>query len=127
MPALSNPKHELFAQGLAKGKSQAQAYTDAGYGGDETAACRLARNVKVLARSTELLERAAVRTEITVADIARQLDEDRAFARDLSQAAAAISATMGKAKVLGLITDKVDLNAKHGLSEDLAEWLNQRG
>ena len=31
MPILSNTKHELIAQGLAEGKSQTQAYIDAGY------------------------------------------------------------------------------------------------
>lgn len=31
MPVLSNSRHELFAQGLAIGKSAKQAYIDAGY------------------------------------------------------------------------------------------------
>ena len=31
MPVLTNTKHELIAQGLAEGKSQTQAYIDAGY------------------------------------------------------------------------------------------------
>jgi phage terminase small subunit len=31
MSALDNPKHERFAQELAKGKSQVEAYAEAGY------------------------------------------------------------------------------------------------
>ena len=31
MPILSNSRHEIFAQGLAIGKTQKQAYIDAGY------------------------------------------------------------------------------------------------
>ena len=31
MPILANPKHEAFAQGLARGSSAAAAYVEAGY------------------------------------------------------------------------------------------------
>lgn len=103
---LKNARHEKFAQELAKGKSQEDAYRSAGYSGDRTAACRLATNVNVTARLGQLKERAAEKAVVTAADIAAQLDEDRAFARDLKQAAAAVSASMGKAKVLGLLEEK---------------------
>jgi phage terminase small subunit len=53
-----------------------------------------------------LKARAAEKVIVTVADIAQQLDEDREFARKLNVPAAAVSATMGKAKVLGLLEDK---------------------
>lgn len=113
MPVLENTRHERFAQGLAKGKSATEAYTDAGYQGDRTAASRLSTNVNVQARIAELQSRAAEKAVTTVEDIARQLDEDRAFARENGAAAAAVSATMGKAKVLGLVIEKsenVNLN-----------------
>jgi phage terminase small subunit len=121
MAALKNGKHELFAQGLAKGKSQAEAYEDAGYAPSEPNASRLTRNDKVRARVLELQERAAVRAEITVADIARQLDEDRAFARQNGSSAAAVAATMGLAKVLGLIVDKSDIKAQVDASVTIIE------
>jgi len=118
MGVLTNPKHELFAQALAKGKTQVDAYADADYDAvgkiAEAAASRLLRNVKVAARVAELQKGAARRVECTVADIARQLDEDRDFARQLDNPSAAISATLGKAKVLGLIVDKAELTGKDG-------------
>lgn len=103
---LKNTRQERFAQELAKGKSQVDAYRAAGYAGDETAACRLSKNVKVAARIEELQQRAASKAEVTIADIARQLDEDREFAKACGSAAAAVSATLGKAKVLGLIKER---------------------
>lgn len=106
MPVLDNARHERFAQELVKGASQVEAYRLAGYEPVEANASRLIRNDKVAARVAELKEAAAERAEITIYDIASQLDEDREFARGLEAPAAAISATMGKAKVLGLIVDK---------------------
>lgn len=113
MPVLDNPRHERFAQELAKGKSATEAYNAAGYQGDRTAASRLSTNVNVQSRLAELQSRAAEKAVVTVEDIARQLDEDRTFARENGAAAAAVSATMGKAKVLGLVVEKsenVNLN-----------------
>ena len=49
---------------------------------------------------------AAKATGVTMNDIIRQLDEDREKAREKGQASAMVSATMGKAKVLGLVADK---------------------
>lgn len=103
---LKNSRQERFAQELAKGKSQLDAYVAAGYKPDDGAACRLSGNVRVADRVAELKSRAAEKVVVTVADIAAQLDEDRDFARRVESAAAAVSATMGKAKVLGLILDK---------------------
>lgn len=109
---LKNARHERFAQELAKGKSQVDAYKTAGFKPHDSAAARLFGNVRVADRVSELKSRAAEKAVITAADIARQLDEDRSFARDLKQAAAAVSASMGKAKVLGLIVDRS--NVEHG-------------
>lgn len=129
MPALDNPRHERFAQHLAKGKSATEAYTDAGYRGDRTAASRLSTNVNVQARLSELQAKAAERTIVTVEDIARQLDEDRKFARETGAAAAAVSATLGKAKVLGLIVEKSEnVNLNYDVTDEPAtedEWAAQ--
>jgi hypothetical protein len=114
MTVLINPKHERFALALAEGKTQLEAYAGAGYRPDDGAANRLSGNIRVKARVRELQERAAAKAECTIADIARQLDEDRAFARELQNPSAAISSTMGKAKVLGLIVDKSELAGKAG-------------
>lgn len=111
MGALKNARHEKFAQELAKGKSKVGAYKAAGFTGDRTAACRLSTSANIKRRVAELKAKAAEKVIVSVADIAQQLDEDREFARELESPSAAVSATMGKAKVLGLLEDrsKVDI------------------
>lgn len=113
MPALTNAKHERFAQALAKGETSDGAYIAAGFSANRGNAARLNANESVRKRVSELQDKAAEKVETTIADIVAQLDEDRAFAIKCEAAAAAIAATMGKAKVLGLIIDKskVDVNA----------------
>ncbi len=106
MPMLQNPRHEAFAQALAKGKTRAEAYVEVGYKPSEPHASRLASNGKVTARVAELLGRAADRAVVSIETIARQLDEDRQLARELGQAGAAVNATMSKAKLYGLVTDR---------------------
>lgn len=73
VPTLDNPKHERFAQGLAQGKSQADAYAAAGYAASEPNASRLTRNDKVAARVAEIQNRGAERAEISVAAVLREL------------------------------------------------------
>lgn len=104
---LKNERHERMAQELAKGLPQFEAYRNAGFRGPKSTASEIAAREDVRARVAEILERAAVKAEITVADIARQLDEDRDLAHKVEQPGAAVSASMGKAKLLGLIVDKV--------------------
>lgn len=106
MPVLQNAKHERFAQALARGMGQAEAYAEAGYTPSDANASRLTSSDKVQARLRELQERAAIKVEMTVADIVAQLAEDRAFAQKCGTAAAAVTATMGQAKVLGLVIDR---------------------
>lgn len=86
MPVLANPRHELFAQALAKGLSQRQAYYDAGFKAknDSTAdvcACQLLSNHKVTERVTELqhaiAERVIVHESLTAE---RVLEEYRRLA-----------------------------------------------
>lgn len=134
MPALSNVKHERFAQELAKGKTQTEAYEVAGYAHSEPNASRLTRHDKVQARVSELQERAAVRTEITVAGITERLlaiatkAEGKDDAPMLSVARASL---MDAAKLNGLIVDKVEakttnrtaLISDRPLTED--EWAAQ--
>lgn len=124
MPSLDNPKHERFAQELAKGKSQAEAYAEAGYVADEGNACRLTGNDKVQARVAEIQERGAVRAEITVSSILGELEQARlaALSAATPQSGAAVAASMGKAKLLGLVIDK-SLTAATSV-EDLLDQLD---
>lgn len=117
MPALSNAKHELFAQGLAKGKTADEAYQDAGYAPNRGNASTLKANQNVEARVAEILNKAATRTEITVASITERLlaiaakGEISAEAPMLSVGRAAL---MDAAKLNGLITDKSELSGPNG-------------
>lgn len=104
MPPLENARHERFAQGLAKGKTQEEAYIEAGYVGDRTAASRLASDVNIRQRLQELQERAAIKVELTLADIIAEIEQARiaALAAETVQASAAVSASKAKAELLGL-------------------------
>lgn len=70
---LDNPKHELFAQEIAKGQTQAEAYEKAGYKPSESNASTLRSNQKVSDRVAELLASSAERAEITIANVMKEL------------------------------------------------------
>lgn len=59
MPVLSNSRHEIFSQELAKGVSAVEAYVKAGFKRNEGNAIRLKGNERVLARVEELKAEAA--------------------------------------------------------------------
>lgn len=132
MPALANPKHELFAQELAQGKTATEAYTLAGYKGDRTAASRLSTNVNIQSRVAEIQSKAAVRAEITVAGLTEDLlriarkGEDLAEASGLSVARGAI---MDAAKLNGLLVDRTEnVNINHDVTDEPLteeEWAAQ--
>jgi phage terminase small subunit len=108
MPALQNPKHERFAQELAKGKSQAEAYAEAGYKPSIPHASRLATNGNVQARVAEIQDRATIRTEITLASLMEEAAEIQAAALKANQHSAAVAALTAKAKLAGLWIDKAE-------------------
>jgi phage terminase small subunit len=108
MPALENPRHERFAQDLAKGMSQAEAYRNAGYRPNDPAASRLARNVKVQARVAEIVDRGAIRTEITLQSLMEEAAEIQRAAVAAGQHSAAVAALTAKAKLAGLWVEKAE-------------------
>lgn len=124
MSALENPKHERFAQLLAKGMTATEAYAEAGYKPHDSNAARLSGNDRVQARVAELLDRAAQRTEITVAGITQRLiqiadiAEKTGVARDeetgeitgtsSKHLTVARAALMDAAKLNGLVVDKAE-------------------
>jgi phage terminase small subunit len=114
MAKLANHRHELFAHALARGETGDAAYIAAGYLPNRNNASRLKANESVRARVAELQERAAAKTEMTIADVVEMLVEDRLLARELEQSGSAVSATMGVAKVLGFLKDRVELTGKDG-------------
>lgn len=108
MPILDNPKHEAFARALAEGSSLVDAYERAGYARNDGNAARLNGNDRIRGRVLELQEMAAKSTAVTVESITQELAEAAAFARDCAAPAALVSAIMGKAKLNGLLIDKME-------------------
>jgi phage terminase small subunit len=72
MAPLTNPRHEAFAQGVAKGLSADEAYQAAGYKPNRGNAIRLKANESIAARIEAIVKAGAARAEI---DIARTLKE----------------------------------------------------
>jgi phage terminase small subunit len=70
---LANARHEIFAQQLVGGKSEADAYVAAGFKPDPGNPSRLAKRPDVQARIAELKAAAAERAEITVARVLAEL------------------------------------------------------
>lgn len=73
MPVINNPKHELFAQGLAKGQTEVEAYAAAGYKPDDGNASRLAKLPEIKARVLELTGQAAEKAGITIEAVLAEL------------------------------------------------------
>lgn len=73
MPILDNPRHERFAQALAKGMTADEAYADAGYAANRGNACRLNANESVTKRVTEILTAGAKRAEVTIERVLEEL------------------------------------------------------
>jgi hypothetical protein len=75
---LKNARHERFAQELAKGQSQVEAYAAAGYKPDRGAATRMSANVSVRERLAELQAEVAgkVTSEVAI-DAQWVLDRSR--------------------------------------------------
>lgn len=114
-PALT-PKQEAFAIAYIETGSASDAYRAAGYSTNakpktiNEAASRLLADSKVAARVDELRAAHLDRHKITVDDLLDELEEARttALSAEVPQSSAAVSATLGKAKLLGLLVDKVD-------------------
>ncbi len=73
MPPLSNVKHELIAQNLAKGMSATEAHEKAGYKRNDSNASKLANNPDVRARLTEITGVALRNTTITQERVLKEL------------------------------------------------------
>lgn len=108
MPALQNPKHERFAQELAKGKTADEAYANAGYKANRGNAATLKANQSILDRVSEIQERGVIRTEITVASLLREASKIQNAALKANQHSAAVAALTAKAKLAGLWIDKAE-------------------
>lgn len=77
-------------------------------------ACELFKNGNVAVRLLELQQEHQKRHNVTIDSLTKELDEARDVAKEEAQPAAMTGATMGKAKLHGLITDKKELGGIAG-------------
>jgi hypothetical protein len=114
---LKNARHERFAQELAKGKSQLEAYVAAGYKPDDGAACRLSGNVRVRDRVLEL-------TKITTEKVIEKTAIDAAW---VLKKAAELHDKALKAKQLSVAKGALDIIGKHVDVQAFREQIQHSG
>ena len=130
MGILSNAKHELFAQGIARGKTQDEAYVQAGYKRNRRNASRLRTNEDVIQRIAELVAKAAEKFEVTLESLVREADAIQRDAHAAGQYSAASGALQAKAKLAGLWVEKSEntnrnVDATRITDEQLAEIIGE--
>jgi hypothetical protein len=111
MEPLRNPRHEKFVQCLFQGMSANRAYAEAGYSPHDGNCIRLRGNERVKARLNELQAEAAKSAKITIESICEELSEATAVAKSKGQAQAMVSASALRAKLAGLMVERVEVGA----------------
>ena len=114
MPVLSKSRHELFAQAVANGRSLDDAYSDAGFVRNRGNASKLMRNTAIQSRVDELLQERAkgtlqktvTETQYTRERLLGYLEEAREIAIEKENPTGVTAATIGMARILGLIIDR---------------------
>ena len=116
------PKQEAFALAYVETGNASEAYRRS-YNAEKmkpsviaVKASELLAHGNVSVRVKELQAAAVDEHKIKVSDILRELEEARVVAlqQEKPQAAAMVAATMGKAKLLGMLTDKMEHSGKDG-------------
>ena len=110
------PKQEAFCYGYIETGNASGAYR-AAYNAEkmkpESVAVQAAKMLvspKIALKIDALRAELRQRHEITVDDLVAELEEARKMAFETEKAAAAVQATMGKAKLLGLVIEKQETN-----------------
>lgn len=115
-------KQEKFCLKLVETNNQSEAYRYA-YNTSKMKpesvhrkACELVKNVNVTARLAQLREEHRMRHRVTVDDLLAELEEARTIAlhAETPQTSAAVSASLGKAKLLGLDKQLIELSGPGG-------------
>lgn len=104
------PKYDQFCIGIAAGMGKAEAYYAAGFksirGTRVEGPARLLKRDDIQARIAQLRAIQAMRLNVTMDSLVLELEEARQAAiRDMNHNAA-VAATLGKAKLLGFLTEK---------------------
>jgi hypothetical protein len=110
MAPLRNTRRERFCLALAEGKSATDAYTEAGYKPCRKNAARLTTNDDIQCRVAEIQTAAAKKTEVTIESLLSELEEARHKASTLDQMSAAVKAIGEKARISGLLVQRVEVS-----------------
>jgi hypothetical protein len=108
MPRLTNPRHEVVARELAKGKTAAKAMRCAGYTGVSMAS-RMLRNVDIQARLDELTRQYAANCGITKESQTAALQLAYEDAMRLGQISAAVQAVKEQSQLHGLRVERQEV------------------
>lgn len=114
MPILENPRHERFAQGLAKGLSASEAYEAAGFKPSRAAASRLSTKVNVQERVKELQGRVVEGIQISKQWVMEQLVDNVVKAKEAKEFAPANKALELLGKEVGMFKDRIEHTGKGG-------------
>ncbi len=106
MGVLQNQRHEIFARAVAEGKTNTQAYEDAGFKPNDGNASTLAKHSQVKERVKELKGVAAESTKVTIRSLIDEADRIQHAAFNDQQYSAATSALTAKAKLAGLWVER---------------------
>lgn len=128
MPSLT-VKQEAFCQAyIENGGNASDAYRTA-YSASKMQATTINRNAKFLLDDNKIATRIATlrsaiqkRHELTIDDIIAELEEARELAKNATvpNPGVMVNATMGKAKVAGLIKDKAEITGVDGGPVDVS-------
>jgi len=113
------PKQELFAQAYLETSNASEAYkraynTQANANTVNRKASQLFKHPEVIKLLAELKAETRQRHKLTIDDILQELEQSRLLALENIQCSAAVTATMSKAKLLGL--DKQVIEHKEALT-----------
>ena len=108
MPVLDNPKWELAAQELAKGRTQVEAIETAGYSPHRSNASRLIANDSIKLRVSELQEQAAMGISITLEGQIAKLEDLLNQAKALKQISAGVAAIDKQNELMGFKIQRVE-------------------
>jgi phage terminase small subunit len=117
MPAITNARHEKFAQELVKGVSVSDACRAVGI--DPRNGTRLMKNDEILRRVDELQERAAANVVISREWVLEQLIDNAAQAKQQGDIGPSNQALQLIGKEIGMFIDRSEnVNINHDVSDE---------
>jgi phage terminase small subunit len=123
-PPTLTPRQAAFVKHYLTGMGAVKAAEAAGYSSKNShnASWRLLRRPAVVAAISE--SHAALREEgeVTAKSMYTQLARDRELAIQLKQLNAAVRASEIQSKLMGLLVDKVEGNARHGITVQVVKF-----